>query len=192
MNSFQLLCWGYKRESTLTQICIHPFLGLAPWVTGMRYRTSPILGLPWMLFQLLTSFPSVTPGCCEPNPLLSSVVGAQGRSRLGPEEPNSACPGSGVQLFSFSSDETQAALRDSRAVEGNAPLWSCLDRAEIKSWVVTLDGFFVLTGATKIVTMRFNDELIKEELLWCYTEVLFLWLFCGSRGSCIKSDQLAQ
>lgn len=44
----------------------------------MSYHTSPILGLPWMLFQLTTSFPSVTPGCCEPNPLLLSVAGAHG------------------------------------------------------------------------------------------------------------------
>lgn len=85
-----------KGESAFTQIGIHPFLEAALWGGGMRYRTSPILRLPWMLFQLPASFPLVSPGCCEPSLLLSSVAGAQGGSRLGPEEPSSACPGSGA------------------------------------------------------------------------------------------------
>ena len=89
-----ILLW-FSTEYTSTN-WYPPFFGAAQWGMGMSYRTSPILGLPWMLFQLTTSFPSLTPGCCEPNPLLSSVAGAQGGSWLGPEEPSSACPGSGV------------------------------------------------------------------------------------------------
>lgn len=38
------------------------------------HRPSPIPGSPWMLFQLPSSVPPVTPGCCEPNPLLSSAA----------------------------------------------------------------------------------------------------------------------
>lgn len=77
MKSLMVLYCGHERESTLTQIWYPPFFGAALWGTGMSYRTSPILGLPWMLFQLPTSFPSVTPGCCEPNPLMPPVAGAQ-------------------------------------------------------------------------------------------------------------------
>lgn len=65
MKSLMVLCCGHEGESTLTHIWYPPFFGAALWGTGMSYRTSPILGLPWMLFQLPTSFPSVTPGCCE-------------------------------------------------------------------------------------------------------------------------------
>lgn len=61
MNSF-IVTVAVKGKYTLTQIGIHLFLGAALWGTWMRYRTSTILGLPWMLFQLLASFPSLTPG----------------------------------------------------------------------------------------------------------------------------------
>lgn len=82
------------QENEQAETGIPPFWGYS-WVTGMSYHNS-IPGSPWMLFQLPTSFPSVTPGCCEPNPLLLSVARAQWGSQLGPEEPSSACPGSGV------------------------------------------------------------------------------------------------
>lgn len=75
MNSFMVFSWLWRRKHKQRLVSTH-FWGYS-WGTGMSYHTSPIPGLLWMLFQLPASFPSVTPGCCEPNPLLSSVVGAQ-------------------------------------------------------------------------------------------------------------------
>lgn len=67
--------WLRRRRHKQGLVSAH-FWGYS-WGTGMSYHTSTIPGLLWMLFQLLASVPPVTPGCCEPNPLLSSALGAQ-------------------------------------------------------------------------------------------------------------------
>lgn len=80
----------------------------------------------WVALDVISTpslLPFTHPGAAgNPIPLLSCAVGAYGGgSWLCPEEPNSACLGSGVQLFSFSCDETLAAARGTRAAEGSKP-----------------------------------------------------------------------
>lgn len=64
-------------------------------------RPSPIPGLPWMLFQLPSSVPPFTPGCCEPNPLPSSAArrgfggGGGGGGVVGGGQPAVRVPGRG-------------------------------------------------------------------------------------------------
>lgn len=94
------------------------FLGVAKGVGGVHrdelYRPSPIPRLPWMLFQLPSSVPPVTPGCCEPNPLPSSAARRGFGGVAGVGAASSACPGSRARLLSFSDDETQTGLSGRR------------------------------------------------------------------------------
>lgn len=134
INSFYMVfSWLWRRKHKQRLVSTH-FWGYS-WGTGMSYHTSPIPGLLWMLFQLPTSFPPVTPGCCEPNPLLSSVVGAQrGKARpRGTQQCVSRVRGLAPlfpRRWNTSSSQGGESGRGERI-----PPWNCCTVFFIRSWL---------------------------------------------------------
>lgn len=73
-NSF---CTGHEAEYTSTNWYPPFFQGATHGEQGWAIILLLFLGCLGCYFNSLPPFPSVTPGCCEPNPLLSSVARAQ-------------------------------------------------------------------------------------------------------------------
>lgn len=134
---YEFFLYGFllaMKEKAQAKIGIHPFLGL---LMGNRDELSHF-SYSWVALDVISTpylLPFSHPGCCEPNPLLSSVVGAQwGKARpRGTQQCVSRVRGLAPlfpRRWNTSSSQGGESGRGERI-----PPWNCCTVFFIRSWL---------------------------------------------------------